>query len=377
MSKYITNKYKKVVIISCILMNCFIMTSCFSYKDIDKMLFITAVIVDADDMGNPILYAEAFKGVRGGTPEGTDQRIIFKGKGKTMFEASRDLNAVATYKINYTQNKAIIFTQRAAEIGIDNFIDFLDRDQELLIRPYISVYVGDPEKLIKLEITQEKYIGVLLNRMIDNIGASSRAVRLSLNEFYNQRIMGDRSSVITVIGIKRDALDPKLEINGGAVIKQDKMVGRISRAEGQGFNFMLNNISGGTLEITNPDDISKFITLEIKGSKTKTEINYDGKVVKLKKKVKVKVDFGEAQKEIKLSQENIKKITDKSENNIEKSCMELFQKYKGDGIDIFDIGEEFYERYPKVRIENIITKTDLEVKAEVEIMNTGDVRDFE
>jgi spore germination protein KC len=161
------------------------------------------------------------------------------------------------------------------------------------------------------------------------------------------------------------------------LIKQDKMVGRISRAEGQGFNFMMNNISGGTLEITNPDDISKFITLEIKGSKTKTEINYDGKVVKLKKKVKVKVDFGEAQKEIKLSKENIKKITEKAESNIEKSCIELFQKYKGDGIDIFDIGEEFYERYPKVKIENIITKTDLEVEAEVEIMNTGDVRDFE
>ncbi len=120
------------------------------------------LIIDVDDNGNPILYAEAFKGVRG-QPEGMDERILFKGKGKTMFEAVRDMNATSSYKLNYTQNKVIIFTQKAAEFGLDNFIDFLDRDQELLIRPYIAVYTGDPEKLMKLKIIQEKYIGLLYN----------------------------------------------------------------------------------------------------------------------------------------------------------------------------------------------------------------------
>ena len=107
-----------------------------------------------------------------------------------MFEAVRNMNATSSYKLNYTQNKAIIFTQKAAEFGLDNFIDFLDRDQELLIRPYIAVYLGDPEKLIKLNILQEKYIGFFIMHLIENVGASSRAVKLSLNEFYNQRTYG-------------------------------------------------------------------------------------------------------------------------------------------------------------------------------------------
>jgi spore germination protein KC len=377
MNRNISNKYKKAIIISYIIISCFGMTACFSYKDINKLLFITAIIVDVDDNGGPILYAEAFKGVRGSTPQGMDERLLFKGTGKTMFEAVRDMNAVSSYRINYTQNKAIIFTQKAAEFGVDNFIDFLDRDQELLIRPYIAVYIGDPEKLVKLNITQEKYIGLLLVRILENIGASSRSVKLSLNDFYNQRAMGDRSSVVTIVDIKKDSMDAKLEVNGGAVIKDDKMVSRISREEGQGFNFLMNSISGGTLEITNPCDINKFITLEIKKSRTKTEISYNDNVVSLKKKVKVKVDLGEVQKKITLTKENIEKIQEKSEANIIKACNNIFAKYKGMGIDIFDVTESFYTKYPKLKIENIINITELKVEVEVEIMNTGDARNFE
>ena len=371
------NKYKKVLVINYIIMSCFIMTSCFSYKDINKVLFITALIIDVDEGGGPILYAEAFKGVRGSTPEGMDERLLFKGTGKTMFEAARDMNAVATYKLNYTQNKAIIFTRKAAEIGIDNFLDFLDRDQELLIRPYIAVYMGDPEKLIMLKIPQEKYIGVFLMQLIQNIGASSRAVKLTLNEFYNQRVMGDESSVVTVIDIKKDDIEPKLEINGGAVIKQDRMVSWLSRAEGQGFNFLMNSISGGTLEISNPCDINKFVTLEIKNSRTNTKVTYDDNIVLLEKKIKVKVDFGEAQKSIMLTKENIKKIQDKAESNIKEAAQNVFQQYKDMEVDIFDIAEEFNERYPKIIIKDIIKRTQLKVEVEVEMMNTGDVRNFQ
>ena len=123
------------------------------------------------------------------------------------------------------------------------------------------------------------------------------------------------------------------------MIKDDKMVSILQRDEGQGFNFLMNNVSGGTLEITNPSDINKFITLEILKSKTKTEISYEDNIVHLKKKIKVKVDFGEAQKSIVLTKENITKIQEKSEDNIVKACNNLFQKYKGLSIDIFDISE--------------------------------------
>jgi len=370
------NKYKKILVIICIIMSCATMTSCFSYRDINRLVFVTAIIIDVDDTNSPIIYAEAYKGMRGGTPQGVDERILFQGKGKTMFEAIRNMNATSSYKLNFTQNKAIIFTQKAAEFGLDNFMDFLDRDQELLIRPYIAIYRGEPAKLIKMNILQEKYIGMFIMHLVENVGASSRAVRLSLNDFYNQRNMGDKTNVVTIIDIPKDNLEPRLEINGGAVIKNDKMVSVIGTDEGQGFNFLMNNVSSGTLEITNPCDINKFITLEILKSKTKTEISYDNKNVHLKKKIKVKVDFGEAQKEILFTKENITKIQEKSEKNIADACNLLFSKYKDRGMDIFDVTEQFNAKYPNKKSDNLINKTELKVEVEVEIMNIGDEKNF-
>ena len=377
MYKYKLTKQKKVIVVTFILLNCFILSSCFSYKDINRILFVTALMIDVDEEGRPILYAEAFRGVRVAATEGLDQRVVFNGTGKTVFEAARDMNAVATFKLNYTQNKAIIFTERAAESGVEDFIDFLDRDQELLVRPNIVVFRGDPEKLMKLEMIQEKYIGTLIRRIIENIGTSSRAVTISFNEFYNQRSRGDRTSVVTILQIKKDSLEPKLQVSGGAVIKDDKMVSSLATDEGQGFNFMMDNVDSGTLEITNPSDINKFITLEIKSSDTKTKVNYYDNILHLKKIIKVKVDFGEAQKKIMLTKENIHKIQEKSEDNIEKSSNNLFQKYKGMSLDIFDIKETFYAKYPKEKVKDIINVTELEVEAEVEIMNTGEIKNFE
>ena len=89
------------------------------------------------------------------------------------------------------------------------------------------------------------------------------------------------------------------------------------------------------------------------------------------------MDFGEAQKKIILTKENINKIQEKSESNIEKACNNIFEKYKGMGLDIFDIRETFYANYPKEKVEDIMDITELKVEAEVQIINTGDIKDFE
>lgn len=369
-------KYKKMIVISCIIINCFIMSSCFSYRDINTVSFVTAMLIDIDDNGWPIVYAEAFKGNKGSAAQGMDQRVLFRGKGKTMFEAIRDMNAISSYKLNFTQNKVILFTQKTAEFGVSDFVDFLDRDQELLLRPYIGVYVGDPDKLMKMDIVQEKYIGILLKEIILNIGSSSRAITLNFNDFFNQRLMGDQTSVVPIVDLRKEALDAKLEINGGAVIKQDKMVSVLTKEEGQGFNFLMNSIIGGTLEITNPCNINKFVTLEIRKSKTKTEVNYYDNIIHLKKKILVTVDFGEAQNKIIFTKDNIEKIQEKSEQNIVEACKTLFQKYKAMGIDMFDITEQFNERYPNIIIPNIINKTELKVEVETKILNIGDDKNF-
>lgn len=366
---------KKVIIASLTLMiSLGIFTGCFNYKDINKILFITGIIVDIDEEKQPVVYIEAFKGVEG-TESG--ERIIFRGRGKTVFEAVRNVNLGTSFKLNGTQNKVVIFTTKAAEYGLDKFIDLFQRDQELLVRQQICIYSGEIENLVNIKIKENKYIGQFIERLLYNIGASSRAVRLTINQYYNQRLIGDRANVFPLIEVKQDVGgDKKILINGLAVVKDDKMISIIPREMGQGFNFLFSSIKSGTLEITNPNFPQEFITLEILKSKTNTEIKYENNKIKLIKKINVNTVIAEVQKGLYINKETIEEIQEIAESNIKKACYQIFYEYKEKGVDIFDIKEELERNYPKVKVDNVIKNTELFVEVNVKIESANDDLDF-
>lgn len=352
-------------------------TGCFNYRDINKLLFTTAMVVDIDENNNPILYIEAFRSVES-TADG--EKMVFKGEGKTIFEALRVINLRTSYRFNVTQTKVYMFTEKAAQYGIDSFLDFFHRDQEFLVRPYLCVYAGDPDQLLELNAKETKYMGIFVDRLLDNIGTSSRSVQMTIHDYYKQRLIGDKTSIVTLLEMKRDVgKDAKLFINGGAVVKEDKMIDVISREEGQGFNFLLDNVETGTLEIKNPDFRESFVTLEILKSGTKTKMEYDGDRIKLIKNINVKTTLAEIQKGMRITVPNLKDVQETCENNIKAACYYIFDKYKEKKTDIFDIQDEFERRFPRKEISgvsDIIEKTDLVVNVKVQIESGVDDLDF-
>jgi Ger(x)C family germination protein len=344
------------------------LSGCFNYRDINKIVFITAMVIDIDKEDNIVLYTEAFKPTRETTKDsGKGQRVLYKGKGKTLFEAIRDNSLASSYKANYTQNRAIIITQKAAEVGVDKFIDFIDRDQELLLRSNMFVYVGDTENLMKLDLKQEEYIGVYLYNLTQITGAASRALSVTLNQFLTKRVIGSDVVILPILKIREDKLEDIIELSGGAVIEDNKMVATIAKKESQGFNFLINKVKTGTLEVTNPDEQDSFVTLEILTSTTKTKIELKDNKIKLQKEIIVRTSIAEVQKSLTLSKETITKLQKNAESNIKKYTTQLFADYKEKNIDIVNVKEELDEKYPNNNIENPMEITDLEVTPRVEV----------
>ena len=368
------NKFKKVFSFFIIVIFSLSFYGCFSYRDINKIVFVTSVLYDVDNDGKIVTYLECFKPYRSSSSASEKgQRLIFRGIGKTALEASRDINLSSSYIINYTQNKAIIFTNKVAEYGLSNYIDFINRDQELIVRPNVYVFFGDPEKLMKLKIKDEEYIGLNLNFLIENIGVSSRALKSSLNDYLVKRSLGNKIAVLTAIEIKKQDVEERLTISGGAILQNDKMVERINVAQGQGYNFLTNNVRRGTLEVTNPDNPEKFVTLEILKNITKTEIHYDGKNINLIKKIHVKTTIAEAQGNLNFSSDNFKKLQKSAEDNIKRYTEIIFEEFKKKELDIFEIEQDFHRKYSRVKINNPISITNLRIEPYVYIEGSSNI----
>ena len=369
---------KKFFKILSIILVCLSFEGCFNYSDINKTIFATSIILDIDTAGYPVIYVEGFRPVKAGETEtGKGERLIFKGSGKTFFETIRQLNMISGSKINYTHNKAIIYTRKAAERGIGNFVDLLNRNHEFTMRQYAFVYMGDPERLINIKMKEEDYIGVYIMELMSNVKYSSKALSGNLNDYLNRRLMKQKTDVLPVLKFAESQLQDKLIIDGGAVMKSDKMVSYFSKDKSEEYNFLNNNIKYGTLEVENPQDDKKYITLEINKSNTKTKLNYSkGKII-LTKNIKVRSSVSSVQGSISFDKDKIEKIEKEAEDNITRECNELFNQYKKDGIDIFDVQEGLYERYPHVKSKNAINDTTLNINVKVNITGTGITANFE
>jgi spore germination protein KC len=367
----------KRILCSFLILSSCLLSGCFNYHDIDKVIFATAVIVDVNEVGNPVVYVEGFKSDRNVSSNGgKNQKVLFKGSKKTLFETLRDIAMSSSYKINYTNTRVILLTEKAAEKNMADFIDFLDRDKEFIIRSYLAVLKGDPEKFINTSFNEQEFIGMYIYNLTRNVSPSSRAIITTLNDFLNSIYSPSGTSIISMVQLKKDSPEAKIELSNGAIIKDFKMVDILDNREGLGYNFFIDNVKSGSLEVTNPDSTEKFLSLEIVKNRTNTNIYYNGNDIKIKKTINTSVSVAEAQNRINLNTITIDKIKKAAEDNIRESCYEIFNKYKGKNLDIFKINDNFYRKYPRANVSNPLEKSYLDLEVNVEVSGSSNKLNF-
>ncbi|SNS82366.1 germination protein, Ger(x)C family [Anaerovirgula multivorans] len=368
----------KVKMIAILLLCSIFLTGCFSYIDINRVIFVTALIIDVDEEGAPIFIAEAFHSFRSNeTNTERGNKVFYKSKGETVFDAVRQLNAYSSYKLNYTQNRAIIFTERAARHGLKEFLDFLHRDQELLIRTFILIYIGnDPEELMETNLKENEYLGLYLYETQENpVLAGQRAIE-RFNQYLNNRLKGRRVDILTTFTHDKIMGEDKINIAGAAVMQEDKLVSILSNDEVRIYHLLMDTLHTGLLIVPHPAYPDKKVVLEVLKGNTKTSIKMEENTIILKKSIDIRTTFAETQESIVLDQGTIEKLQQEADFKIENEAKELFNLYKEKGIDLFDVQDIFETKYPQVTIPNVMEVTDLEIDVNVKIEGSTDILNF-
>ena len=202
-------KIRKLIKVGILLIAILLMLAgCFNYRDINNVTFVTSMVFDLDPIGNVVIYMDCVRPYRDNNESSDNgKRILYKGTGKTVLEALRDVNMASSYKINVTQNKAFIFTEKAVKEGIDKFLDIINNDQEFLVKPYIFAYFGDVERLLKVAASDEEYMGLFINDLVKKNKANSRAIIVNINEYMTESEIGANSALIGALELRKDVID--------------------------------------------------------------------------------------------------------------------------------------------------------------------------
>lgn len=357
------------------------LTGCFNYRDINRIVFVTALCIDIDEDNNPVLYAEAFRGIRSAeAASGTESRIIFKGRGDSVFEAIRNMNRTSSLKLNYTQNRAIIFSERAARYGLDNFLDVLMRDQELLVRQFLYISTIDLEELLKTKLDEEMFTGIYLADLSENKPSQTEEPLIRIDEFYIRRKLGSKINAISVIEKKGDSIIDRIVINRLAIINEDKMISILDANESFFYELVKNNIQMGFLRTTNPEEKDKLVDLEILKAKTKTHTNWNGSILDITKEINIKTTIAEAQKTLTITKDPKERglLEESAQKMLKESCINLYEKYKEKDIDLFNLKRLVDIKYPNIDVDkdNILDYVNLTIEPNVFIEGSTDVVNF-
>ncbi|CAM2078332.1 Ger(x)C family spore germination protein [Paraclostridium bifermentans] len=370
------NKRRKASVLLSLLILPLLLTGCFDYHDINKVTFPTSIIFDVDDLGQEIVYLDCIKPYRS-TNDSSDKgrRIIYKGVGKTALEALNDINRASSFKLDYAQTRAYIFTEKASRKGIKKFLDLINNNSEFSMKPSAFVYYGDVEELLKTVSTDEEYLGLFLNDLVGKEKYNPRAVKSNINYYLSNILMGSNTALLTSISLEDNAIDKKIQIQGSSIFKDNVLVEKIDIENSLIYNIMMGNAKSGTLEISNPESKENFITLQILDSSMKDKLEFQDGKYKLIKDVNVEVSVSEIQGELIVDANGLDYIKVNEEAYISGYAEYLFNKYKKQNLDIFDIARLAEMYYPNENIDNPLSVTEVEVNTKLIIKGTGVVKD--
>lgn len=348
---------------------------CFNYKDINKVTFVTSTIFDIADDNTIIIYVDSLKPYRSPNEDSDKgRRIIYKGEGMSLIDAMYDISLASSFEVDYSQNRAYIFTEKAAAQGIDKFLSLIENNQKFKIKPDIYVYSGSVDKLLEITSNDEEYLGLYLESLADKNEKNPRAMNANINDYLNNALMEDNTFIVGLIKIREEALDKKIEIGGGAVLKDNKLVEILDSKEAMGYNILMNDLKNGIVYIENPQNEEGMLSFEILETNIQTNLELNNENLDLIKDIQIKASLAEVQSPFKMDRESIELIKSNKEKDLEMKLEKLFNKYKEEKIDVFNIRRILNLKYPDLDMENVITKTNLKVNIDIDFEGTGIIK---
>lgn len=344
------------------------LVGCFNYREINKITFVTSVIFDKDEYDNVQIYLDCVSPYRNAN-ESSDKgkRLVLQGTGKTALEAMRDVDAASSNIINFSQVRAYIFTEDVAVKGIDKYINLIDNNQEFGSKTYMFTYYGDVEALLNIQNNDEEYLGLYLDSLIENNKKNINIIFSNVSDYITSTMGKPNISLMSSISIKKDIMENKVLLNGATIMQDNHLIKPLEKDDVVSYNLLTRNVSEGTFQVTNPNDLDKFVTLDILESSNYNDIKIVDDKVLLTKNINIRTSIGEVQGKLDLDYDMINIIKREEEYKLKRVLEKFFESYKKDNIDILKVERLVKERFATYDTKDILNKTELDVNIDLVI----------
>lgn len=379
---------KKLILIMILILNITLLTSCWDNMDLTEKAFVTAMGVDKTEDGKIELTLQIVKpsSVSMETKISEGAIWVLTTFGDTLFEAVKNQLSTSNRKPFYNHAELLVIGENYAKEGIEEVLDFWERNHEPRLNANILVAKGTTAKrILNAESKVEEVYSVHINGIINNNEAIGKIKKTTVMETIKANREKGNNPVICAIEIINDVENLKIKdmvINSSAVFKNNKLIGYLNPEETKGLLFIKDELKSGVINVKSPKDNEDKISIEINNSKTKIESRVAGDSVYFTINIETLGTVSSEQGYVKLAtQENIEKLNIYTEEKIKMYVDKAFKKAQKDyKTDFFGFGDivyrkhlDFWRKYVN-DWDKIFENVTVNVNVNVEILNSGIIK---
>lgn len=365
-----------------IISNVFLSTGCWDYSEVEQLGMAAGVAIDKDDDNNNYIVTAELINTESSKGSTKVSSQLFSSRGKSIFDAVRNLILATGKKIYWGHVKVIIINENIASNGIIPVIDWINRDSEPRQDTWILISHGiTAHDALKQNTSLTDVNSLHLNEIIKSQNPIYKFPQMDIWRFRRDISSDTTSAIAPVIKIEKVSNLAFPEIYGTAVFKQDKLVGYLDGDETMDLLFIKNKIHEGLLILKQMDNTSIDISLEIFKSKTKINATYQNKTFTVNIDINTVVAIDElAGSKNFIDDPGRSKLKKDAEQLLKARIENLIKKvqtdYKG---DIFGFGDIIKRQYPDIwksipyTDENVFSTLQFNVNVDLIIKGSGKI----
>lgn len=329
--------------ILCLLPLLFLLSGCWSNVEINETVMAVGTGFNKKDDELKITV-EIMKPEISASGQSVKSMLIEE-TGPTVLEVARKLIRQAKRRVVFTHNRVWIIQESVAKDTIIVPLDILKRDQMLRLNSFIFVTPKDPKIILSTPTLIENLVSMELASSMEFVKYTAEFIPMDLESFFESLAGPMHSTVVPIITNRKISEKEWLtELVGSAVIKGDKMIGKLTSNETEGLQWLRGAKKGGAL--TTKID-GKYASFEV--NKVSVECNPELKKSKLDVTyvIKAKGFLGDMPPNQVVDENFIGEFEDRIEQELIKTLrntLEILQKELK--TDVTNIGLDTYRKYP-------------------------------
>ncbi|MFD2673174.1 Ger(x)C family spore germination protein [Marinicrinis sediminis] len=338
----------------------------------------TPTTIDEIQLVNCIGYDKLDKGYQGSAlyPTFEQQNMTKANMMATISNSNYDilprLNSKSSLPVEQGQLRIVVFGEEFAKEGITVIVNSLIRDPAITSRLHLAVAENTAEKLLQRVVkTNDSYfLSTVIEQNIETQNIPSSNLHHFLYQYYGE---GRDPYLPYFIQDK----DQSIKLDGLAIFRKDRYVGRINLRESFLLKLMLNETTAGRYQVhVNKEGKKGYILLRNLAGKTSFDLTMDDEQVpSVSVHMRVDAMIKDYPPWLDLTKkENLKWVEKKFETHFSEQIEQLVQRFITWNVDPIGFGEKFRSHKRNWNARTFYEKyEDLQLTAhtEVNVLQTG------